>query len=463
MNNFCDRESFARIATAVSWLFLLATPYQSGHTQTVSTNNGTASATVTYQAATAPAGLAVADEPYALYDGLIRALRDGGYALYVRHGAVLPGSVDKHTSGAWWRDCATTQRLAPEAQPRARAIGEALQRQRIAIYELLTSEYCRAYDTGIHIGLIPPARNPALNDPSALADPAERARYAAALQELLSRPPPAGVNRMLVGHVLPSALAHPALSILPEGHTAIFKPEGNNRFHHVATLSPGQWQWIGKQGVQTAAAPQVVVQPPAPSASPLIDPAKELKGVALVDALRQGGFNLFMRHAQATIGQDGNLLQTPSWWENCTIQRNMSDTGRDQARRVGAAIRALKIPVDQILTAQFCRTQETGHLLGLGAIEVTEDINHQIGQRAGFDVNAARFRRLAAQPAKGMNNVLVSHTHGSTRPEERVMSGMQEAEMVVYRPDGKGGSEPVARIPLTDWENLTRLMADRKS
>ena len=66
-------------------------------------------------------------------------------------------------------------------------------------------------------------------------------------------------------------------------------------------------------------------------------------------------------------------------------------------------------------------------------------------------------------PAKGMNNVLVSHTHGSPRNEERIMGGLQEGEIVVYKPDGKGGSEPIARVPVTDWEMLAKLVASAKS
>lgn len=128
---------------------------------------------------------------------------------------------------------------------------------------------------------------------------------------------------------------------------------------------------------------QQVVAQPAPNQI-LIAPDREIKGLQLIQALRNGGYNLYMRHAQATIGQDGNLLQTPNWWDNCAIQRNMSDTGREQARKVGGGISALKIPVNLVITAQFCRARETGHLLGLGPIEVTEDMNHQIGQRAGL-------------------------------------------------------------------------------
>ena len=206
-------------------------------------------------------------------------------------------------------------------------------------------------------------------------------------------------------------------------------------------------------------APQVV-QPPvvAPAAQPpLIDPARELSGAALLAALRKGGFNLYMRHAQANIGQDQDLTADPNWWQQCTLQRNISEAGREQARRVGAAIRALRIPIGDVVASQFCRVRDTGAQMQLGALEVTADLNHMIAQRPFVDVNAARFQRLAAVPPTGRNNVLISHTHASSRTQEQIMQGLQEAEILVYQPDGRGSAVPVARIPIEAW---TALLAE---
>jgi broad specificity phosphatase PhoE len=438
----------------------------SSFAQTVSASSHTAKATA--EVATSQA-LSVADAPYGLTDALVRELRNGGYVLYVRHGAVLPGTVDKIGAGEWWKDCLNTQRLGPLALAQMRAVAEALSRQRIAVNEVLSSEFCRAYDSAGLLGLAPPQRTSALNDISwqgnrpqlPAADAARLATYVAGISQLIARPIPPKTNRVLVGHSIATSLVDPALSSLPESYTAIFKVEAGNRFHFITTLSPGQWQWIGKQPIAdfnlaaSVQAPQVIAVAPATNI-PLIDASKELKGAALLQALRKGGFNLYMRHGMANIGQDGNLIQTPRWWDNCAIQRNIADAGREQARKVGASLRELKIPVSQVVTAQFCRTRDTGHAIGLGPIEVTEDLNHQIAQRVGFDVNAARFKLLAEAPAKGTNRILVSHTHGSPKPQERIMSGMQEAEIVVFQPDSKGGSEPVARIPIAEWDNLLK-------
>lgn len=457
-----------RLALTLPTLLLPLAFISAGSAQSVSTNTGTVKASGLVQPAPqAAATLSVTDEKFGLADGLIRELRNGGYVIYVRHGPVSPGAKDITTNNLWWKDCNSTARLAPAAQPRARAIGEALQRQRVVVSEVLTSEFCRAVDSAIHMGLNAPTQQPALNEATVFGA-SGYARLAAGIQDLLSRETLPRTNRIIVGHSLPATLVHPALTTLEESQSAVFKAEGNGKFHFVTLLSPGQWAWIGKQNIPdapvaaqspaAAALAAAAATAPPQTAQPLIDPAKELKGVELVTALRKGGYNLYMRHAQSNVGQDGNLLQTPNWWENCTIQRNISDTGKDQARKVGAALITLKIPIDSVLASQFCRNRDTAHLMGLGPIEVTEDINHQIGQRAGFDINVSRFKRLATPPTKGQNTVLVSHTHGSSRNEERIMGGIQEAEIVVYLPDGKGGSEPIARIPPPEWDNLIKLV-----
>jgi phosphohistidine phosphatase SixA len=430
--------------------------------QTVSANSQTAKASAIV--VPAPSN-AVEEAPFGLADGLVRELRNGGYVLYVKHGAVLPSTIDRIGAGERWKDCRNTKRIGPDTQVQMRVIAEALSRQRISVYEVLSSEFCRAHDTAVLLGVAVPERIAALNEFSTLNNlPQPTAAlpiYTAGIQQLLSKPIPPKTNRALVGHALPPNIVNPALSALPDSHTAIFKVEPGNRFHYITTLSPGQWQSIGKQAVidlvpVAAQAPQVAAPTAAPNVA-LIDPAKEFKGAALLQALRKGGFNLYMRHAIANVGQDGNLTQTPQWWDNCTIQRNIADTGRDQARKLGAALRELKIPISQVLTAQFCRTRDTGHEMDLGPIEITEDLNHLIAQRAGFDVNAARFRQLAELPPKGTNRVLVSHTHGSPKTQERIMASLQEAEIVVFQPDGKGSTEPIARIPLLEWENLLKL------
>lgn len=441
---------------ALSLLALIPSP---GFAQKVTATAHTATASGTIVPNPAGGGLGVIDETFALSDALVRELRRGGYVLYMRHGATQENTVDTLGAGEWWKDCSATQRLSPSALPQAQATGMAWSRQQIFFSEVYSSEFCRTADTGVFLGTLLPTRTPALNAASyfqSLNRPLTE--LDAGVVGLLANTVVAGKNRLLIGHQLPTSAVHPSLSTLPEGHTAIFRPLGGNRFTFVTTLSPGQWQWIGKQPIAdqaAASAPQVVVAPP--TLLPVIDPAKEIKGLPLLAALRRGGLSLYMRHAVANVGSDQDFSKVARWWEDCMIQRNIAPAGREQARKVGAAVKALNIPIADIKVSQFCRVRDTGHALALGAVEVVEDLNHVIGQRAGTDVNQMRYKLLATSPTAGRNNLYVSHTHGSPRNEERVMGQIAEAEIVVFRPDGKGATEPIARISVQEWDNLMSL------
>ena len=184
----------------------------------------------------------------------------------------------------------------------------------------------------------------------------------------------------------------------------------------------------------------------APAAPPLVNAEQELKGRALVEALRGGGYVLYMRHAQ----------QVPPKTTGCEL-KNLTPVGDEQARRVGAAIRELKIPIGVVRSSEPCRNLDTARLLGFGAFEVTEALNPD-GMREGFDVHAARFKQLIETPPGGSNMLLVSHVHGSTNKAEWMH--LELAEIIVYRSDGKGATTPVARVRLEGWAELLRVAAE---
>ena len=188
--------------------------------------------------------------------------------------------------------------------------------------------------------------------------------------------------------------------------------------------------------------PPVIVQ----AALPLVDPAHELKGRALIEALRKGGYVLYMRHA----------LQIPPTTEKCDMP-SLTPVGEEQARTVGAAIRELKIPIGQVRSSQVCRNRDTARLLGFGAYEITEDLN-PAGLREGVDVGPARSRQLIEMPPRGTNTLLVSHVHGSKNKAEWMH--LELAEMIVYRPDGKGETMVVARVRVEGWGELLKLMGE---
>ncbi len=186
--------------------------------------------------------------------------------------------------------------------------------------------------------------------------------------------------------------------------------------------------------------------------------ADMLSGEPLVRALRQGGYNIYFRHA-ATDWSQSDQVREAGDWTSCDPSRirQLSDKGRDTARAVGNAIRALGIPVGKVLASPYCRTVETASLMGLGQVEKTTDVMNMrvaefFGGRAAI-IKTARAR-LATQPDPGSNTVIVAHGNVA-RDSTPVYPG--EAEGVVFLPDGDGGFSVVARVSPVQW---TELAAD---
>lgn len=190
-----------------------------------------------------------------------------------------------------------------------------------------------------------------------------------------------------------------------------------------------------------APAPAPVVSSEAPL--PHVDVARELTGKKLLDALRAGGLNLYMRHAE----------QIPPKTTACE-PINLTPRGVEQAKRVGAAIRELKIPIGEVRTSEPCRNIDTAKTLGLGEYKIREELNPG-GTKPGVDYGALRTKILMEVPAAGTNTIMVSHVHGSRNKDEWMH--LELAEIIVYHPNGSTPTAPVARIRVEAWDELVKL------
>jgi hypothetical protein len=79
-----------------------------------------------------------------------------------------------------------------------------------------------------------------------------------------------------------------------------------------------------------------------------------------VKALAEGGHTVYFRHAitDRTQADRPNFVAS-----DCAMQRNLSEEGRTQARRIGAAISRLRIPVGEVIASPYCRTMQTARLV----------------------------------------------------------------------------------------------------
>ena len=196
---------------------------------------------------------------------------------------------------------------------------------------------------------------------------------------------------------------------------------------------------LGPAQAQTTTPAAVPPVPALGTDPPTVDPANALRGPALLKALREGGSILFMRHAASA----GELPACPG-------QSGLTDVGVAQATAVGAAIRALKIPVGPLQASQTCRAFDTATLLGLGPVQVNPQLNQaRRDSPTDYDIRFAYLRQVVPP---GSNVMLVSHIQGGRIPQESLMP--EFAEVVVYRWPGAGQATPIARILPTQWQEL---------
>lgn len=88
--------------------------------------------------------------------------------------------------------------------------------------------------------------------------------------------------------------------------------------------------------------------------------------------LQQGtGYVVLIRHALAPGTGDPSNFQL----DDCSTQRNLSDTGRSQAVRIGEAFKSRQIPIAKVLSSQWCRCLETARLMDVGSVEPLPALN----------------------------------------------------------------------------------------
>ncbi len=170
---------------------------------------------------------------------------------------------------------------------------------------------------------------------------------------------------------------------------------------------------------------------------------------ALLNSIREGGYILYARHAEATVGSDLPNLN----FYDCATQRNLSDRGRSQAVTYGEEIRRLNIPIMYpVITSPFCRNIETAQLA----------FGEQSFQIEPFLIDIYRLSRplnpweqvrilnqlhsvLETQPSPGRNTVIIGHSF----PRGVGLGRIPNMGTVIVKPFGqRNGYQIAAQLSL---------------
>ena len=78
----------------------------------------------------------------------------------------------------------------------------------------------------------------------------------------------------------------------------------------------------------------------------------------IIENLKVGGKLIFIRHAYAPGGGDPENFNI----YDCSTQRNLSESGRIQSRKIGNFFKENKIKIEKVYSSEWCRCKQTAFL-----------------------------------------------------------------------------------------------------
>lgn len=156
--------------------------------------------------------------------------------------------------------------------------------------------------------------------------------------------------------------------------------------------------------------------------------------------LRTGGQVVLINHAHAPGSGDPANFDV----ENCATQRNLSDRGRQQARRMGALFFAKAAPIEHVLTSRYCRARDTANLaFGESTLEEYPALDYaEPGSEAEKEQTQAVLERIRNYSGAG-NLIMVTH-----RPNIEALTGItpRDGEAIIL---SRGGDTLKAAARIT--------------
>jgi hypothetical protein len=173
---------------------------------------------------------------------LVRALREGGLLLWVRHterddrsGTVTPEQAASH-------DCAAQSELSATGRQHAEEIGTAMRALNLPIGAVRTARLCRTETTGRLLHIAPVTDDDRLDASSTWVNRGGAAAEQHATLQVLSEQPPAGKDVVLISSALDIPQPQPTvLRDLSPGETAVFRPEPAGKATLLARIGESAW------------------------------------------------------------------------------------------------------------------------------------------------------------------------------------------------------------------------------
>jgi phosphohistidine phosphatase SixA len=158
--------------------------------------------------------------------------------------------------------------------------------------------------------------------------------------------------------------------------------------------------------------------------------------------LREGGVVFALRHALAPGTFDPPQFKLG----DCSTQRNLSDEGRAQARRIGEWFKARSLQPTRVRSSPWCRCVDTA-TLAFGTADTWAALGSPRGASETTNAESlGQLRRAVAQARvqRGRFEVWVTHMFVLS---DLVGTGSASGEGLVLKADAAGDIQVLARLP----------------
>ena len=183
--------------------------------------------------------------------------------------------------------------------------------------------------------------------------------------------------------------------------------------------------------------------------------AETLSGVALVQALQNGGYVLVMRHTSSPRTAPDASTANP---DNVNFERQLDEIGRKSAQTMGEAIKKLHIPIGELESSPTYRALETVRLAGFGKPTSVPELGDG-GQGMMADAEGKRSAwlrtRIAKPPRVGTNTLLVTHMPNMAGAFGKDAADLADGETMVFLAGTDGSTKMVGRLKIEEWPQLS--------
>ncbi|WP_435167488.1 histidine phosphatase family protein [Candidatus Pelagibacter bacterium nBUS_28] len=126
----------------------------------------------------------------------------------------------------------------------------------------------------------------------------------------------------------------------------------------------------------------------------------------LINELKQEGKLIFIRHAYAPGGGDPINFDI----NECNTQRNLNNSGRNQADKIGSLFKDNNISTDKVYSSEWCRCKETA-LIAFNQFETKNFLNSFFSSRFAQNKNSQikSFKKFIKSWDGKKNLIFVTH------------------------------------------------------